>query len=161
MMLYQIQQLLFSPPGSSRVESAALSVLPVEELVLQIARILFSSSCTRTTASLFTLPNPPRSAKSFPSKFIWPTLQIKSLLICAACSDLTAALWRRAVDFERESFFISPPPWFVTAAITDVRTFLESSSRPAAGPSFFRKSLGISSRSNRLSAGAFRGVFFC
>ena len=62
----------------------------------------------------------------------------------AGCSDQSNAMWRRAVEFERDRWWISPPPWFLTAAITDVRTLLEGSSRSAAGPSFFIKSFDIS-----------------
>ena len=52
----------------SRVSlKVSASVLPVESSVFVIHRILFSYSCTRTTASLLTFPNPPRLDGSFPS----------------------------------------------------------------------------------------------
>ena len=51
------------------------SVLPVKSSVFVMQRFLFSFSCTSTTASLFTFPNPPRSERSFPSKLICPGLQ--------------------------------------------------------------------------------------
>lgn len=65
--------------SSNLLHFLCLLLVPVESLVLQIA-------------SMFTFLNHPRSARSFLSKFICLTLEEKSPLIFAACSDRTEAL---------------------------------------------------------------------
>ena len=53
------------------------------------------------------MPNPPSEGRSFPSKLIWLKLQVKYFLTDAAFSDLANAVCRRAVDFERERWWMS------------------------------------------------------
>ena len=131
----QANQSICQPRSCSSVQ-APLWIPVLEEVVSNVFvmhRILFSFSCTSTTASLFTFPNPPRSERSFPSKLICPGLQENCSLIVFALCDRSATLCRRAVDLDRDS---SPPPWFVIAATTVVSTLLDRFNRSAAGPSF-------------------------
>ena len=96
--------------------TVSASTFPVEDSVLVMLRILFSGCWIRTTASLFTFPKPYKLGRSFPSKFIWPTSQVKFSLIVAATSFLAVARCRLAVDLLRDMLLMSPPPWLEMAA---------------------------------------------
>ena len=69
-----------------------------------------SSSCTRTTASLFTFSKPPKSSRSLPSKFTCPTVHCRLLRMSSASCALALVLDRRHVDLERAVSSISPRP---------------------------------------------------
>ena len=107
-----------------------------------------------------TFPNPARSERSFPSKFICPAVQVNFSLIEAACCDLAEDRCRLAVDLERDRSSMLPPPWLVTAATTQVRMLLDSLSRSAAGSSFFRTSLLISRSADPFRRELFAEVYW-
>ena len=59
-------------------------------------------------------------------------------------SVLTIVRVGETVELDKERSSMLPPLWFVTAAISEVKTLLERFSQSAVGPSFFKTSLVIS-----------------